>query len=374
MIYLDNAATTKPMDSEFNLWFNASSLYSNGLIAHQYYEKALEDIGNIFNVDTDSIMFTSGATESANWVIHNLIKQYKNDKIQPCIISSPIEHPCVKNTIQHYVDEKIVKVRYLSISNNGFVDVDSLNTIIEEEGKENIAFVTCMYVNNEIGNIQPISKIGEICDENDIHFVVDATQAVGKIDIDMKKDCIDFMFFSGHKFNGPKGIGCLISRHSFLLSSLGPFMFGGHQQRSLRPGTEDIISIKNMVTALETHMKYLYEAQNKNARINTYLQMCLTKDNDVIINSMSDEIPILNCSFKNISGEYIVQELSARGIYCSTGSACTSGDLEVSHVLKALNVPDDYIRGTIRLSFDYREIDFTELDYILKSINDIIKN
>ena len=373
MIYLDNAATTKPIAIENTYWGNASSLYKIGRKSHNVLTTCKKIIGNFFNVDPNGVIFTSGATESNNWVIRNNIESVLYNTGRPHVMTSPIEHPSVRNVIKYYEDKNLVDVTYLKVDKNGRVIIDEL----EKQIRKNTCLVTCMAVNNEIGSIQPIEEIGEICVNYCIPFHVDATQGIGKMVIDMKKDKIDFLSFSAHKFNGPKGVGALVYHDTNMLEGTGPFILGGHQQQGYRAGTENVDMIMSMTAALIKKNNNLEVSINNSKMINQYMEEKLKElfnPEDYIINSHDYTIPVFNVSFKNISGEYIVSELDKKDIYVSTGSACTSGDLAPSYVLEAINCPSEYIQGTIRISFDPMENTIDEINMVFHELQKIIKN
>lgn len=376
MIYLDNAATTEPLYQKTDvLWGNASSLYEIGDISKKILNTCNDMISNMFNVDKECVIFTSGATEANNWVIKNIIekKRLENKEELPHVIISSIEHPSVMNVVKYYADKNLINVSYLLTDREGHVLDQELEHLITK----NTCLISCMYANNEIGSIQPIARIGSFCNKHEIYFHVDATQAVGKTEIDMQLNNIDFLTFSGHKFHGPKGVGCLICNGLSLLDYIGPFLIGGHQQKGYRAGTENVNDIHNMTMALTSRINIhgYQDIANKNKEFNSYIEQKLkdTFDKDIyIINSYDYLMPVFNVSFKDISGEYIVQELNKHNIYISTGSACTSGNLEPSHVLQAIQCPNDYIQGTIRISFDPYMNTFEDIDELFEILKEII--
>lgn len=385
-IYLDNASTTEPYNDLLineNIWGNASSLHDIGIKASEYLEKSKKIISNIFNTDKNSILFTSGATEGNNLVIQSIINQklLENRKHGvtelPHVICSPIEHPSVKNIIEHYKNLNLIQCDYIPIFNDGTIRIEKIREII----KDNTCLVSCMYVNNEIGSVQDIESIGKICQEYDILFHVDATQAVGKIDIDVQNDNIDYLVFSAHKFHGSKGVGSVICRNNKVMSWLEkyPLMFGGHQQLGIRPGTEDIERIYHMAKVLELIYEDINDTIIKTIKYNRLLEdlfetKCFEKNISISINSFYYCIPVFNISFKGVSGDYLVSELNNLGIYISTGSACTSGELDPSYVLQAIGVTDDYINGTIRISFDPYDDDLeNKLKNVVNEIINLLK-
>ena len=385
-IYLDNASTTKPYDDLLNkekIWGNASSLHDIGFNASTYLEKSRKIISNIFNADENSVLFTSGATEGNNLVIQSIINQKLLENREhgvtelPHVICSPIEHPSVKNIIEHYVDLKLIECDYIPVYCTGSISINSF----KESIKKNTCLVTCMYVNNEIGSIQGIKQIGTICQKKNIPFHVDATQAVGKINIDIQKDNIDYLVFSAHKFHGPKGIGAIICKDNCMVNRLReyPLFFGGHQQSGVRAGTEDVERIYHMAKVLEFVCMDIYKTKCETIKYNILLEnlfetQCFENNINMTINSYYYSIPVFSISFKGVSGDYLVSELNNLGIYISTGSACTSGDLDPSYVLQKIGVPDDYINGTIRISFDpYDDNLENKLKDVVKEIINLLK-
>lgn len=376
-IYLDSAATTKPYKypnyTTETSWMNPSALYL-------YRERDLiNDIQKFIKEDLVCVgyfhkfFFTSGATESNNWIIHNIVKRYEGATHIPSIICSPFEHPSISNVLKHYEEKGKIRIVYLEVDKNGHVILNSVeNAILDCEIP---ALVICMWVNNEIGSIQPIEEIADMCEKYDVAFHVDATQAIGKLTDDYIPDNISSMSFSGHKFHGPKGIGGLLIRNEFL-EDVGPFIIGGHQQNGFRAGTEDIEKIRNFYYSFRKSWNESYNSQKHAKNINNYLHLRLIetfKEDDYIINSVDFEIPIMSISFKNISGEYIVKELAKKNIFISTGSACSTGDLAVSETIKSIGVPEEYQEGTIRISFD-TEIGYNHIDRLIEELVKIFQN
>ena len=377
IIYLDNAATTIPYSCDVpeNIWFNASAPYKGGVEVKQILTQCKEDILRMFNAKDGNVLFTSGATESNNIVIQsivNIILEEGFPNYRYNIIVSPTEHPSVLNIYKELQKSDLIDVRYLPIDEKGTVIIEKIEEMIDED----TLLLSCMYVNNEVGNVQPIKELGNICLDNNILFHVDGTQAIGKIEIDCMRDHIDFLTFSAHKFHGPKGIGALVCTFS-MEEFISPIMHGGHQQQSKRPGTENVLDIYIMTELLKeiTNVENIEESQSLSSIANKLLQGYLAnnfKKDEYKINSTDFYIPIMNVSFKNITGEYLVEELSKYNIYVSSGSACTTGNFENSHVLEAMNVSSDFIEGTIRISFDPFEIDDKSLMETILKIKEII--
>lgn len=380
-IYLDNAATTKPYNDinykyqhfdTSKIWMNPASLYANDIkyIVDVCKKSIIEKL--IAGKSGYDFFFTSGATESNNWIIHNLINQYEGSMHVPSVICSPFEHPSIINTLKYYQEKDKIRIVYLDVDNNGHVIINSLYDAITDCEKP--VLVTCMWVNNEVGSIQPIFNIANICKEYNIPFHVDATQAIGKTDIYMY-DGISSMSFSGHKFHGPKGIGGLLIKNEFL-SKIGPFIIGGHQQGGFRAGTEDVEKIKLFFYSFIAANNHLRNSIDHSKALKTYFKDKIKENfnsNDFIINSKDDEIPIINISFKNISGEYIVKELAKENIFISTGSACSTGDLAISDTIKAIGIPEEYQEGTIRISFD-TDIFAYHIDTLIEELIKIFQN
>lgn len=383
IFYLDNASTTIPYDCNIpdNIWFNASASYDGGVEVKNILNKCKEDILKIFNTYKGDVLFTSGATESNNIVIQSMERNIHEWALESeisektfNIVVSPTEHPSVLNVYKNIEKKGNINIRYLPIDNNGIVILEKLKDVIDE----NTMLVSCMYVNNETGVIQPIHKIGEICNKNSAFFHVDATQAVGKIKINCEEDYIDFLTFSAHKFHGPKGVGVVVCNW-YHLGELFPLFYGGHQQDSKRSGTENVKDIYIMTELLKyfCSQEEINKSQEVSIFINKLIKSLLEyyfKPNEFIINSKDNIIPICNISFKNITGEYLVQELNQEKIYVSSGSACTTGRFENSHVLESMNVDKDFIEGTIRISFDIYDDNLTmnNIENIIKKINKII--
>lgn len=383
-IYLDSAATTKPYtleevnknypyyDNE-KIWMNPSSLYANDIryIVDNINMRMVEDLVGVRYFH--KLFFTSGATESNNWIIHNLVKKYDGSMYVPSVICSPFEHPSIINVLKHYESKGKIRIVYLEVDKNGHILLSSVENSIAD--CEIPALVTCMWVNNEIGSIQPVEEIADICEKYDVPFHVDATQAIGKVTENYIPDNISSMSFSGHKFHGPKGIGGLLIRNEFL-SDIGPFIIGGHQQEGFRAGTEDVEKIKMFYYSFYKSWFEVWDSQKHSEIINDYICFKLKenfKEDDYVINSYNNNIPIMSISFKNISGEYIVKELAKKNIFISTGSACSTGDLSVSDTIKAIGVPEEYQEGTIRISFD-TEIGYNHIDRLIEELVKIFQN
>ena len=340
MIYLDNAASTKIdpiVFAEMLIYLrenygNASSLHSLGRKSRQAIEHAREQVAKSINAEPSQIFFTSGSTESNNWIMSNFNH----------VLCSKVEHHSILN------NPKCTPITF-----------DNLANTIHKQRPD---LVTCMYVNNEIGAIYNIKEMAEICHKMKVPFYTDSTQAFGHIPIDVKDLNVDGMSLSGHKFHAPNGVGILYLKEP---NKYKPMLYGGGQEKHLRAGTENVAGIVGMGKACELHN------YNSNADMNILnLKVHLTnfiENNifDVMINSPLETTVsnILNVSFKGIEGESLMLMLDRAGICVSSGSACNSGSLEPSHVLKDMGVPDDYIYGTVRFSFSK----FNTLDEIIET-------
>lgn len=340
MIYLDNAATTKIDQMVLaemlpylrDNYGNASSLYSIGRKSRQAIEHAREQVAKSINAEPNQIFFTSGSTEGNNWIISNFNH----------VLCSRVEHHSILN------NPKCTPI-----------DFDNLaNTIY----KQRPDLVTCMYVNNEVGTIYDIKEMAKICHQMKVPFHTDSTQAYGHIPIDVKDLDVDSLVLSSHKFHGAKGTGILYLKEP---NKYKPMLYGGGQEHNLRAGTENVAGIVSMGKACELH-NYNANADMHILNLKVYLANFIENNiPDVMMNSPFETTVsnILNVSFKGIEGESLMLLLDRRGICVSSGSACNSGSLEPSHVLKDIGVPDDYIYGTIRFSFSK----FNTLDEIIET-------
>lgn len=351
MIYLDNAGTTKVSAKAKetmlpfldNLYGNASSLHTAGQIAKEYLESAREQIANCINAKSAEIYFTSGGSESDNWAINSACK-YAKLIGKNHIITTAFEHHAVLNTIKEKQKEGF-EVTYLPVYENGIVKVEDLVNAITDK----TFLVSVMFANNEIGTVQPIEKIGRVCREHKIIFHTDAVQAVGHLPIDVKKQNIDMLSASGHKFHSPKGVGFLyVSEKTPLFS----FVQGGAQEKNKRAGTENTAGIVAMATALKEAVCEMPETskREKYLRDELFEQLSVvphSKINGDIKNRLTNNF---NMSFEGIEGESLLLLLNEEGIEASSGSACTSGSLDPSHVLLAIGLPHEIAHGSLRLT------------------------
>lgn len=374
LIYADNAATTKldpaafeaMKDYFFNDYGNASQPYSFGRRAKKALKISREIIAKCINCKTSEIFFTSGGSESDNWVL----KCFGNTKKKRVIITSEIEHHAILNSCES-IRDSLNEIFYLRVDKTGLVDKNQLIEILEKYKDFDVQIlVSVMMANNEIGTIEPIRELADITHKYGGYFHTDAVQAVGHINIDVRDLDVDFLSASSHKFNGPKGIGFLFVKNGSPISS---FIEGGAQENNLRAGTENVASVVGMATALENNCINLFDNQNKLLAIEEELINQLIKLKlDFIRNGNINHLPgIVNLSFKGQDGEMLLHRMDLMGVLISTGSACDSVNTQVSHVINAINVPSDYQKGTIRISFGkYNSIE--DADSIAKLLKLIV--
>lgn len=379
-VYLDNSATTKPRDEVIHSMIhmlkenygNPSSLHRKGLIAEKEVRKVREIISDFLNARTDEIFFTSGGTESNNIAIQGIIEKYS--KRGNHIITTKIEHSSVLNIFKKY-EKKGFNITYLDVDRNGLIDLNELKNCLNLE----TILVAIMMVNNEIGTIQPIQEIKKIVKEKNknIKIHVDAVQAFGKIDLDIKALGIDTLSFSGHKIHGPKGIGGLFVKKDVILESI---IYGGNQERGIRSGTENVPGIVGLGKAVEILSQDISIEREKILQVKNYFINKLNeKLSKIKINSFVDErcAPhIVNISFIGVRGEVLLHYLEEQEIYISTGSACSSRSKGKSYVLQAIGLSNKEIDGTVRFSFSYEnsisQIDYA-IDKLIDSVNEIRK-
>ena len=372
-IYFDNAATTKIREEVLDemipyltdMYGNPSSIYSLGQEAKDAVNLAREKVAQSLNCSIDEIFFTSSGTESNNWAIKGVA--FVNQKKGKHIITTSIEHHAVLNTCK-YLEKQGFEVTYLPVKKNGIIETD----ILRETIREDTILISIMYANNEIGSIQPIKEIGDIAKEKNIYFHTDAVQAVGNINIDMNKLNIDLLTYYGDKINGPKGVGVLFIKQGTKINNL---LHGGEQEKGKRAGTENVAGIVGLGKATELATKDIKEKSNylKNLR-----EICIKGIRESIPDTIlnGDTVQRLpgnvNICFKYIEGESILLMLNQLGIAASSGSACTSGSLEPSHVLLAIGLSHEIAHGSLRLSFS-RDNTEEEIEYLLKILPDIIE-
>ena len=371
-IYLDNNATTK-MDKrvldEMMPYFlenygNASSIHGIGRNCRKAVEEAREKIAKAINADPNEIYFTSGGTESNITAIRGIA--YSHRRKGNHIITSRIEHPSVLETCIA-LEKEGFEVTYVDVDENGIIDLEKL----EDSVTDKTILITVMYANNEIGVIQPIKGIAQIAKENEVYFYTDAVQAAGSVKIDVKKEKIDGLSMSAHKFYGPKGIGALYIRKGLKFKKL---FTGGHQERNKRAGTENVPAIVGMGKAIELAYEEFDEHIHKIAELRDYFVREIQKRiKDLKINGdMGERLPgNINVSFYNTTAEGILLNLDLKGICASSGSACSSGSLEPSHVLLAIQLPYELAKGSIRISIGKYNTK-KDIDYCLECLEEII--
>ena len=375
MIYLDNNATTKvdPQVLEEMLPFfkeeyaNPSSIYDFAKRSNHAVKEARGTLKDFFNAENErEIIFTSCGSESANTAIRGVLNMNKNKRH---IITTKVEHPCVLN-LYSALEKEGYRVDYIGVNSNGELDLAQL----EEAINEDTALVSVMYANNETGVIFPIEKISQIIKSKnkETKFFVDGVQAAGKIPIDVQALGIDLMGISGHKFHAPKGIGALYVNSKTLIT---PLIIGGHQERGKRAGTENVPYIVGMAKAAKLAVDNLKYEATEIKRLRDKLESNILKNvfNARINAGIVNRVPnTTNIGFEYIEGELILLHLSDLGICASSGSACTSGSLEPSHVLRALNVPFTAIHGSIRFSLSKFTTE-KEIDYVCEKMPSIIE-
>ncbi len=375
LIYLDNNATTKVDDKVLeamlpyfsNEYANPSSIYSFAKNSNHAVKEARGKIKDFLNAANEKeIIFTSCGSESANTAIRGVLNMNKNKRH---IITTKVEHPCVLNLYQT-LEKEGYSVDYIGVNANGELDLAQL----EEAINYDTALVSVMYANNETGVIFPIEKISEIVKSKnkETKLFVDAVQVTGKIPIDVQAANIDLLGISGHKFHAPKGVGALYVNSKTMIT---PLIIGGHQERGKRAGTENVPYIVGMGKAAEIATDFLKYEATEVKRLRDKLEASILKNvfNARLNTGIANRVPnTTNIGFEYIEGELILLHLSDLGICASSGSACTSGSLEPSHVLRAMNVPFTAIHGSIRLSLSkYTTED--EVDYVASVFPGIIE-
>jgi cysteine desulfurase len=371
-LYFDNNATT-PVAPEVldemlpylrDYYGNPSSMHTFGGQLHRKVEEARARVAQLIGAEPDEIIFTSCGTESDNTAIMSAVESLPGRRH---IITTRVEHPAVLNFCKHLA-RKGYRVTFLPVNNYGQLSVDALLKAADED----TAFISIMYANNETGNIFPIMQIGALLKEKRILFHTDAVQAVGKIPIDVKTLPVDMLSLSGHKLHAPKGIGALYVRKG---TRFYPYIIGGHQERGRRAGTENVASIIALGKACELAMKTLEDEVPYLTRLRDKLETALLQScPDAIVNGdTGSRLPnTTNISFEYVEGEAILLRLNEYGICASSGSACTSGSLEPSHVLRAMGVPFTAIHGSIRFSLSRYNTE-AEVDKVTEVTPEIIQ-
>ncbi len=372
LIYMDNAATTAMTKEvvEAMLPFmtekygNPSSVYSLGSEARVALEEARESIAKHIGADSKEIFFTGCGTESDNWAIKGAAYKLKDKGNH--IITSKIEHHAVLHTCQ-YLEKQGFEVTYLDVDEDGVVDLEQLKNSIKEE----TILITIMYANNEIGTIQPIKEIGEIAKDKNILFHTDAVQAVGHLNIDVKEENIDMLSLSAHKLHGPKGVGVLYIKKGVRIDNL---LEGGAQERRKRAGTENVAGIVGLAKAMDMAYDNLEEKNEKLISLRDKLiNEIETRIDHVKLNGhRTKRLPgNVNISFEFIEGESLLLSLDMMGIAASSGSACTSGALDPSHVLMAIGLTHEIAHGSLRLSLgDFNTEE--EINYVVDQLEIIV--
>jgi cysteine desulfurase len=364
-IYLDNASTTKidsrvldemlPYFTQF--YGNASSSHDFGKVAKAAIEKSRKQVASLINASESDIIFTSGATESINFAVKGFIES--NFEKGNHIITVKTEHKAIIATCE-YLEEKGVEVTYLDVNSEGLVSLDLLKKAIRPD----TFLISVMYVNNETGVVQPINEIGEIAKQNNITFFCDATQAVGKILVDVVKDNIDMLCFSGHKLNGPKGVGLLYKKHGIVLT---PLLHGGGQESGLRAGTYNTPLIVGLGKACEISSQEMEMDAKVISEINDYLLQELSQIKGfVLIGNIKHKTPHINDALiPGLNSEIFIAK--AFNLSLSNGSACTSQIIESSHVLKAMGLTDEQCNQSIRISID-KTTTTIQIDELINSL------
>jgi len=371
-IYLDNNATTKmdeqvltammPYLTEF--YGNASSMHHFGGQLRHRIDQSRQQVAQLLHCDPGEIIFTSGGTESDNTAIHGVLASRPDKKH---IVTSRVEHPAVRTTCRK-LQAQGYRLTELPVDALGQLDLQQL----EEAITNDTALVTIMYANNETGVVFPVDRIARIVHAKDCLFHCDAVQAVGKLPIDLQKTEIDLLSISGHKLHGPKGIGVLYVRRG---TPLTPFMVGGHQESGKRAGTENVAGIVAIGQACELAQTYMAEENSRVRRLRDKLEAGLLKHclNARVNGDTANRLPnTTNISFEFVEGEAILLLMDSLGIAASSGSACTSGSLEPSHVLRAMGVPFTAVHGSIRFSLS-RYTTEEEIDFVIREMPPIIK-
>lgn len=373
MIYADNAATTAMSDAAINtmtevmknIYGNPSSLYSVGQKAKEVLEQAREDVATAIGACAREITFTSGGSEADNQaIVSAAILGAKQGKKH--IISTAFEHHAVLHTLRKLAKEGF-EITLLDVHENGLVTAEEVNEAIRDD----TCLVTIMYANNEIGTIQPIREIGAVCHERGVLFHTDAVQAVGHIKIDVERDNIDMLSASAHKFHGPKGVGFLFARKNIRLSNI---IEGGAQERGKRAGTENVAAIAAMATALKEAVNNIDKnSSNLIPKRDRLIELISKIPHCELNGDAKSRLPgNVNFCFEGIEGESLLLLLDDKGVCASSGSACTSGSLDPSHVLLAIGRVHDVAHGSLRLTLS-EDITDEEIDLIALSVTEVVE-
>lgn len=372
-VYADNAATTKISPEVLNAMYpylteeygNASSIYSLGRNAKKAIEASREKVAKAIGADPSEIYFTSCGSEADNWALRGTCHRLKA-KGKKHIITSVFEHHAILHTCQA-LEKEGFEVTYLPVSPLGIVCPDDVKNAIRED----TAIVSIMYANNEIGTIQPISEIGAICREKGVIFHTDAVQAVGNVEINVKEQNIDLLSLSGHKIHAQKGIGAIYIKKGIVLPNL---IFGGAQERNKRAGTENVPAIVGLGTAIEIATADIKAKNEKVTAMRNRLIDGILKLSHTRLNGDREKRLAGNCniSIEGVEGESLLLMLDMNGICASSGSACTSGSLDPSHVLLALGLKHEVAHGSLRLSINDETTD-DDIDYILEVVPRVVE-
>lgn len=390
-VYADNSATTKTrdeaVDSMLNVlkedFGNPSSIHSFGRKAKSILNNSREEIAKVVNAKPEEIYFTSGGTEADNLVLSGIEKYVReNSKKSKHIISSKIEHSAIKTPLE-VLENNGWEITWLNVDKEGFVSLEELKNSIKEE----TALVSIIHANNEIGTIQDLKTISNICKEKKVLLHSDMVQSFCKAPINLKEICVDFASFSSHKIYGPKGVGALYINSEISSFEFTPLFFGGSQEQKIRPGTENLAGIVGFATAAKFLISELNENKSKLQKLEEIILSKISQINNIILTgaqSGSSRIPghISFCA-KDLKGENLVLQFDLKGIAVSSGSACSSNEksgtidenaiLEPSHVLKALGVNEDCINGSIRISLGKYNTE-EEAQYLANTIESVIQN
>ena len=372
IVYLDNSATTPVSEQVLEAMMpyfkgeygNPSSLYSLGNSAKEAIDKAREQTAKAINAKPEEIYFTSCGTESDNWALKGAVDAL-SAKGKKHIITTNIEHHAILHTCK-FLQSHGIEVTYLPVDKNGFVTAKQ----VEDAIREDTALVSIMFANNEIGTIEPIAEIGEVCRRKGVWFHTDAVQAMGNVEIDVVKQNIDMLSLTGHKIHAPKGIGCLYIRKGIRLPNL---LEGGAQEKRKRAGTENVPYIVGFGKAMEEatlnmEKNVAHKKQLRDKLIEGLLKIPYTRLNGDLEKRLCTNV---NISFEAIEGESILLMLDAKGICASSGSACNSASLQASHVLSAIGIPHEIIHGSIRFSVGEQNTE-EDVDYVLETMPAIV--
>lgn len=373
LVYADNAATTKVSDAVFDAilpyikenYGNPSSIYSVGRVAHKAIEVARAQVAAAINAKPAEIYFTGCGSESDNWAIKSTAAAMAK-KGKTHIITTAFEHHAVLHTCMT-LEKSGFTVTYLPVSADGYVKAAQVEAAITDK----TALVTVMYANNEIGTIQPISEIGQVCRKKGVYFHTDAVQAIGNVPIDVEAQSIDMLSLSGHKIHAPKGVGALYVKRGVPLNN---FIDGGAQERNRRGGTENLSGIVGLGVAMEHACATIESRVKKVSALSDRLtKTILATIPKTSLNGGTNRLcGNVNISFFGVEGEALLLRLDMMGICGSSGSACTSGSLDPSHVLMALGMPHVLAHGSLRLSLNEYNTD-EDVDYILEVLPSVIK-